>query len=160
MTPIRYSSIIKSPIGLLGIVCKDDTLHQINFVDAESEQSATNNFSRLIKQELDAYFENPRHSFSLPLSFDGTPYQKTVWKALLGISVGQTKTYGELADELHSSPRAIGNACRNNPIPIIIPCHRIVAKNHIGGYSGATDGVFLSIKERLLRHEQVQTTSY
>ena len=153
---MKYSSIIESPIGFLGIVCKDDTLHRIDFVDLQPLQNPTDEFSERVQQELKAYFDNSEHSFSLPLLFDGTPYQKAVWKALLGIPIGQTKTYGELADELGSSPRAIGNACRNNPIPIIIPCHRVVAKDHIGGYSGATDGKLLSIKERLLQHESIK----
>ena len=70
------------------------------------------------------------------------------------IPYGKTKSYGELAQELKTSARAIGNACRHNPLPIIIPCHRIVAKNNLGGYNGATEGKMLNIKEWLLQHEK------
>ena len=76
---MKYSSIIKSPIGLLEIVCKNDTLHRIDFVDGQSEQAGTDEFSECVQHELNAYFENPEHAFALPLSFDGTPHQKTVW---------------------------------------------------------------------------------
>lgn len=84
----------------------------------------------------------------------GTEFQKRVWRALCAIPPGTTKTYGELAKQLNTSPRAIGNACRKNPLPIIIPCHRVVAKNSLGGYAGARIGNLLEIKKWLLRYEK------
>lgn len=103
--------------------------------------------------QLSAYFKNANHHFTLPLNPIGTPFQQRVWKALLEIPAGTTVTYADLAKKLKTSPRAVGNACRRNPIPIIIPCHRVVAKNHLGGYSGATSGELLDIKKWLLMHE-------
>ncbi len=84
----------------------------------------------------------------------GTAFQKRVWQALCNIPPGTTKTYGELAKELHTSPRAIGNACRKNPLPIIIPCHRVVAKNSLGGYAGARTGELIEFKKWLLENEK------
>ena len=78
-----------------------------------------------------------------------------VWQALQKIPYGEVKTYGQLAKELKSSARAVGNACRANPIPIVIPCHRIVAVSGIGGYAGKTDGPVLERKRWLLAHEGI-----
>ena len=94
-----------------------------------------------------------RHNLQNRVYTNGTPYQKKVWLALQQIPPGETKTYGDLANEINSNPRAIGNACRENPLPIIIPCHRIVAKNGIGGYAGKVDGNNIDIKQWLLKHE-------
>ena len=82
-----------------------------------------------------------------------SPFQEKVLKQLLRIPYGETRTYGEIAKVLKTSPRAIGNACRRNPLSIIIPCHRVVAANGIGGYSGQTEGEQLAIKRRLLQLE-------
>jgi len=85
----------------------------------------------------------------------GTEFQQKVWHALCEIPIGQTKTYGELAIELKTAPRALANACRQNPFPIIIPCHRILAKAGIGGYAGTTSGKLIDIKTALLKHEKI-----
>ncbi|MBT8127262.1 MAG: methylated-DNA--[protein]-cysteine S-methyltransferase, partial [Gammaproteobacteria bacterium] len=94
-------------------------------------------------------------SFDLPCALQGTPFQQKVWNELKKIPCGTVITYGELANKLGTSARAIGNACRKNPIPLVIPCHRVVAANGIGGYSGDTNGAWLRIKSWLLRHEGV-----
>jgi methylated-DNA-[protein]-cysteine S-methyltransferase len=92
--------------------------------------------------------------FDLPLELNGTEHQLKVWYALREIPSGQIQTYGGLAKSLHSSPRAIGQACGNNPIPIVIPCHRIVGKNGLGGFMHSTESKELNIKHWLLAHEQ------
>ncbi|HVY53685.1 MAG TPA: methylated-DNA--[protein]-cysteine S-methyltransferase [Gammaproteobacteria bacterium] len=106
-----------------------------------------------IVDELHAYFKDPKHRFNLSLHIEGSPFQKSVWKALQDIPSGETLTYKDLAEKLKTSPRAIGNACRTNKIAIIIPCHRIVAKSSLGGYSGETKGQMLNMKSWLLQHE-------
>ena len=108
-----------------------------------------------IQHELIQWFTHPAFSFTIPLTLTGTPFQKTVWDALRQIPCGQTLTYSELATMLQSSPRAIGNACRANPIALIVPCHRVVAKQGLGGYMGATSGERLHIKTQLLAHESL-----
>ena len=77
-----------------------------------------------------------------------------VWRAMLQIPSGQTRTYGEVAQSIKSAPRAIGGACGANPVPIIIPCHRVVSKTGMGGFMGATEGDPLKIKAWLLAHER------
>ncbi len=90
--------------------------------------------------QLQAYFDGGLLQFNLPLAPMGTVYRKRVWQALTTIPPGQTWTYGQLADVAGGSARSIGSAMSHNPIPVIIPCHRIVASNGVGGYSGG-DGL-------------------
>ncbi|CUW37909.1 Methylated-DNA--protein-cysteine methyltransferase, constitutive [Magnetospirillum sp. XM-1] len=105
------------------------------------------------RDQLEEYFDGKRTTFDLPLAPHGTAFQQKVWAALARIPFGQTKSYGELAEELGTAARALGGACGRNPIPVIIPCHRVLAANGaMGGYSGI-DGI--ETKEFLLRHEGV-----
>lgn len=108
--------------------------------------------SRFFKQ-IARYFKQP-HNFEVPLHSEmGTTFQLRVWQALLDIPLGQTRTYGELAKTLKTSARAIGMACRTNPLPLIVPCHRVVAANGMGGFCGKVDGKPLIVKQWLLAHE-------
>ena len=97
----------------------------------------------------------PNMKFDIPLQARGTDFQKRVWRAMQQIPYGQVKTYGELALKLNTSARAVGNACRANPIPLIIPCHRVVAKTGLGGFHGQRQGEAMQVKSWLLKHEGV-----
>jgi methylated-DNA-[protein]-cysteine S-methyltransferase len=106
--------------------------------------------------ELGEYFRGSRREFSVPLRrpSTATPFQERLWDALLRIPYGQTRTYGELAVELATSPRAVGGACARNRLPLLIPCHRVVAKGGLGGFSGDWEtGMALDVKQVLLAHE-------
>ncbi len=103
------------------------------------------------KAQLEAYFDGTRTAFDLPLRPAGTAFQHRVWQAMAAIPFGAVRRYADLAAALGSAPRAVGGACGRNPIPILIPCHRVVAaKGGLGGYSGM-DG--LDTKKFLLRLE-------
>jgi methylated-DNA-[protein]-cysteine S-methyltransferase len=102
------------------------------------------------REQLHAYFDGELLAFDLKLAPSGTPYRRRVWQALCEIPPGQTRTYGEIARVAGGGPRAVGGANSRNPIPIVIPCHRVVAGNGIGGYSGG-DG--LKTKQFLLALE-------
>ncbi len=102
---------------------------------------------------LQAYLADPHTPVPLLTPADGTPFQQRVWQALQRIPVGEVRSYGELATELDSCARAVAQACRANPLPILIPCHRVVAANGPGGYMGKTAGEAMAIKQWLLRHE-------
>ena len=92
---------------------------------------------RTTEAQLDEYFDGQRKTFDLPLDPDGSSFQRKVWSALRRIPYGSVSSYGTLAHEVDSAPRAIGGACGRNPLPIIIPCHRVVAAGgSLGGYSG------------------------
>lgn len=89
---------------------------------------------------------------------EGTPYQERVWQMLRDSKPGETFTYGEVARALDSSPLAVGNACRDNPLPLIIPCHRVIARHCIGGFCGASEGKPIETKAWLLEHERSHST--
>jgi len=153
-----YAVILPTPIGNLGIQTRDNILSRIDFLPQGISFAAPpqNALTRHICQQLKHYFQHPHHRFDIEIKLEGTPFQKRVWEALRRIPAGITVSYKILAEQLETSPRAIGNACRANPIPVVIPCHRIVAKDHIGGYSGKRAGDMLDIKKWLLQHEKMQ----
>ncbi|SFR33390.1 methylated-DNA-[protein]-cysteine S-methyltransferase [Yoonia tamlensis] len=91
----------------------------------------------LTRAELAAYFAGDLTAFSMPLAPRGTPFQKIFYAALCAIPYGETRSYGDLAKQLNVSAQAIGQACGANPIPILIPCHRVLGAQGLGGYSGA-----------------------
>jgi methylated-DNA-[protein]-cysteine S-methyltransferase len=148
-----YDAIISTKIGHLGISLKGDTLSNIDF---DVKQDVFINEGAEISKitgQLQQYFNLSKPRFSIEVEPQGTDFQIRVWKALQQIPFGETRTYGDVATQLNSSPRAVGNACRRNPIPIIIPCHRVVAKTGIGGFSGQTKGFQIDRKQALLKLE-------
>ena len=104
-------------------------------------------------QQLDAYFAGTLHNFNLPPSSAGTEFQQRVWQVIASIPYGQVVTYGDIARILGSAPRAVGQACGKNPLPIIIPCHRVISATGLGGFSLSNDSFELGIKRWLLTHE-------
>lgn len=117
--------------------------------------AATRSCEKRIARELTTYFGDAAAPLDWPLHFSGSEFQQRVWQALRAIPVGSVRTYGELAGEVGGCAQAVGNACRQNPIPIYIPCHRVVAKTGIGGFAGKTAGPHIELKRWLLRHEGV-----
>jgi methylated-DNA-[protein]-cysteine S-methyltransferase len=153
---IKYMAIIPSPIGKIGIVIKDNQLSALRFLsDATPLQPAISTASQEVALALSSYFTYRNCTFNLNFSLDGSEFQKAVWHTLKSIPFNKTITYGELAQQFQTSPRAIGQACRTNPIPIIIPCHRVIAAKHLGGYAGKRDGKLMEIKKWLLLHEKM-----
>ncbi len=152
----NYQAIIHSPIGPLGIVTQDNALCRIDFLPEDAELlPPTNSVAEQAISELQHYFRKPDWTFPLPLRPTGTAFQQSVWKQLQQIPAGQTRTYGDIAKALHSGPRAVGNACRVNPLPVVVPCHRVVAASGPGGYAGQTEGHNMEIKRWLLAHEGI-----
>jgi methylated-DNA-[protein]-cysteine S-methyltransferase len=116
-------------------------------------KAATTPLAERAVRQLERYREDPDAQFDLPLIIEGSPFQRRLWDALCTIPRGKTLTYGELAQRLGAEPRAIGQACGDNPLPIVIPCHRVVAANGIGGFAHSTEGYLLEAKRWLLLHE-------
>lgn len=149
-----FQAKIRAPFGVLGIACDDNALSRIEFLAPNTElQEPVSQFALEVSSQLAEYFSNPDYIFNLPLLLKGTAHQNKVWQAMCAISRGNTRQYGELAHEISSSPRAVGQACGSNPIPIVIPCHRIVSKAGMGGFAHHRDGYELEIKRWLLTHE-------
>ena len=155
--PAHYAAKYPTPFAVIGIRIADDKLIGIEFLSRDETQLApSNSLTRQVCEQIEAYVHNPDFQFSIPLRKMGTSHQMKVWQALCAIPRGQTTTYGMLAQHLGSSPRAIGQACGSNPLPLIVPCHRVVAKNGAGGFMHHASGEPLLIKDWLLRHEGYQ----
>ena len=153
---VDYAAVVPAPVGLLGVRLSGGRLVGIDFAPPCTRvEAAPGGAAREVLDQLFHYFEDSAWQFDLPVAMHGTPFQRRVWQALRRISSGSTRSYGELARELGSSARAVGGACRRNPIPIVVPCHRVIAADGgAGGFMGRRDGDALAIKTWLLDHER------
>ncbi len=142
---------IHSPVGDLTVFEEEGAIVALEW-GWVADRSPTALLSRAVAQ-LDAYLDQNLTRFDLPLAPRGTPYQQAVWNALLDIPFGTTCSYMSVVAKAGGSPRSVGQANGRNPIPIIIPCHRVVAATHLGGYSG---GEGLATKRWLLALEDIQ----
>lgn len=155
-----YQAILAAPFGKLGIRCTDDEVLGVEFLPAGTRVLPPRNaLAKEVGRQLGAYFSDADFRFDLPLKLDGTEHQRRVWRGMQDIPRGQTLTYGELAAQLGSSARAVGQACGNNPLPIIVPCHRVVGKSGLGGFMHRADSGALDIKRWLLAHESNNSLS-
>ena len=153
----EYDGSVTFPFGVVGIRTQHSNLIGLEFLPTGTlETLPTTAMGKQVWNALYDYLDDASKLTEVALACEGTDFQKKVWNALRRIPVGQVWTYGELAKSIDTSPRAAANACRRNMIPILIPCHRIVAKTGIGGYFGQTDGNMLDVKRWLLRHEGVE----
>jgi methylated-DNA-[protein]-cysteine S-methyltransferase len=149
-----YDAVIATPVGRVGIKLKSDVLVDVSFLgDATALHVPRMPAAKRVCRQLQSYFANPRFSFHISLKLSGTAFQQRVWREMRRIPAGRTLSYGALARRLATSARAVGNACRANPGPIVIPCHRVVASNGVGGFMGKRSGSALRIKHQLLEHE-------
>ncbi len=162
-----FQSIFDSPIGKLLLYATKDVLVYIGWKDAQKKiklilkdegviQFLPNTENKIINQaktELNLYFKHRLTQFEVPILLKGTPFQEKIWKTLLEIPYGTTYSYKDIAKKAGSpkAVRAVGNANGKNPIPIIVPCHRVIQSNgDIGGYSAG-----IRIKYWLLKHEGI-----
>jgi methylated-DNA-[protein]-cysteine S-methyltransferase len=130
------SITIDSPVGRLTITEADGAIVQIRW--GEGGEGSKTPLLAEAERQLGAYFAGQLTRFDLPLRAEGSAFDQRVWTAMSAIPYGQTRSYGDLAMSVDSGPRAIGGACGRNPIPIVVPCHRVLASGGLGGYSGGT----------------------
>jgi len=150
-----YDAILSAPMCRLGAGFTGDALTRLDFLPADTPASTRRDSRvRQLARELDAYWNDPAHAFDLLFVPQGTPFQLRGWHALLGIPPGQPTTYGALAKRLGTAARAVGQACGSNPLPILIPCHRVVAAHGLGGFMHSSGGAPLDVKTWLLVHER------
>jgi methylated-DNA-[protein]-cysteine S-methyltransferase len=139
--PLAITKTIGSPVGRLSITEANGALVRIAWSDHEAgdpraQPGETQLLTRAAEQ-LGEYFAGARQDFDLPLAPPGTPFQRRVWAEMARIPFGATASYGALARKLGSVARAVGGACGANPVPIVIPCHRVLgAGGTLGGFSG------------------------
>lgn len=153
-TPI---AIVKTPFGKIRI-SSGEYLTRIEFLTEDIPLRAPQSvLARQTVYELNSYFKDPHFKFTIPYQIAGTAFQKRVWNALSALPMGTTISYGELAQQLKTGARAIGQACRTNPLPLVIPCHRVLSQHGLGGFSGDRAGKKIAIKQWLLNHEANHT---
>lgn len=159
--PTAITKTIESPVGRLSITEAGGTVVRIAWTDDQTgdpagDPGAQPGESPLLAraaEQLDQYFAGQRRDFDLPLNPAGTPFQRRVWTEMARIPFGATASYGALAREVGSVARAVGGACGANPIPIVIPCHRVVGEGGaLGGFSG---GAGPATKRTLLELEGI-----
>jgi len=152
-TDDRFCLLTDSPVGTLVLTATEKALTSVTWHhDNHQIDQNPNDLLRKAAEQLKDYFEKGT-GFTLPLDPAGSAFQRRGWKAMAQIPHGRTESYGTLATRIGSGPRAVGMLCATNPIPIIVPCHRVVAAGgKLGGFSGG-DG--LPTKQWLLGHEGV-----
>lgn len=152
----HFDAVIATPVGFLGLRADSGFLVRVEFLGPQAvEIPPPSGLLREAQRQLAVWFTDPVFQFTIPCRLDGTAFQRKVWEQIATIPCGAVRTYSEVAKTIGSAPRAVGGACGANPLPIVVPCHRVVAAHGIGGFNARRDGLdWLSIKRWLLRHEQ------
>ena len=149
-----YDVVIAYPKMKVGVVTRDGRVSGIRYLPPATQTKApANALAERAARQLERYLEDPDTKFDLPLAIEGTEFQRRVWEIMCAIPRGKTLTYGEVARQLAGEARAVGQACGDNRLPIVIPCHRVVAADGIGGFSHSTGGYLIEAKRWLLMHE-------
>jgi methylated-DNA-[protein]-cysteine S-methyltransferase len=155
---MRWDAVIEFPKMKVAVETRDERVAGIRYLPLSAESKApANALAERAVRQLERYRQNPDIRFDLPLLIEGSEFQRRLWAALREIPRGRTLTYGEMARKLggedFESARAVGQACGDNRLPIVIPCHRVVAADGIGGFSHTTEGFLIDAKRWLLMHE-------
>lgn len=154
MSRPSFQARVQAPFALLGIRTDGDQVAEIAFLSRNGRAlSPQNRLAERVCAQIERYVGDPEFRFDLPMAASGTLFQRRVWRRISAIAAGRTRTYGEVARELGSAPRAVGQACGANPLPLVVPCHRVLAAGGIGGFAHHEGGFHLSVKRWLLAHE-------
>lgn len=159
MNPVmnRYQAKLATPFCVLGIRTAGDCVREIVFLPgSHKELVPADRMAEQACEQLTRYIDDPEFRFDIRLQSRGTPFQRRVWDRIRAVAPRRTLTYGDLAADIGSAPRAVGQACGANPFPLVIPCHRVVSSTGLGGFAHREGGFHLSIKRWLLDHERSQ----
>jgi methylated-DNA-[protein]-cysteine S-methyltransferase len=149
-----FDVTVDFPKMKVAVAIRDGQVAEIRYLPLSARKVLPGNpLAEEAGRQLERYREDPDFRFDLPLHVEGTPFQRRLWDALCGIPRGRTLTYGALARTLGAEARAVGQACGDNRLPIVIPCHRVVAADGLGGFAHSTGGYLLEAKRWLLLHE-------
>ena len=153
-----YDVTVEFPKFRVGVAIRDGIVTELKYLPVSAPSiPAKSELAKRAERQLQGYKADPNTAFDLPIVIEGTELQKAVWRAMCAIPRGKTRTYGDLARELGTDAREIGQACGDNRLPLVIPCHRIVAADGIGGFAHATGGYLVEAKRWLLMHEAAAT---
>ena len=146
------NAVIETALGNFEIKIRKSSLLQLSLTKKAKTKLTIE--SKKIKGQLLEYLGGKRKKINFPITANGTLFQKKVWKVISSIKYGKTTTYGDIAKKISSSPRAVGQAAKRNPLLILIPCHRVVGNHSLGGFSGKTR---IKKKKRLLDIEMIKS---
>lgn len=149
----RAAAVVDAPFGAVAIDIDGAFITGLRFVQAVEPVRPICDLAGEAADQLGRYFKDPDFRFNLPIKILGTPFQVRVWEAIAAIPCSKTRTYGELARALDAPARAVGQACGDNRLPIVIPCHRVVSADGLGGFAHASGGFPTTVKRWLLEHE-------
>lgn len=149
-----WQAKMEAPFALIGVRAIGEKVVRIEYLPRKAAPLKPQTpFAREVCRQLKAYLKEPDYHFDLPFEYDGTEFQTRVWKAVRSIPVGAVLSYRQVARMVGSAPRPVGTACGANLIPILIPCHRVVGSQGIGGFMNARRGAPIDVKRWLLHHE-------
>lgn len=158
IAPRAYQAKFDTPFGLVGVRTEGEVLAEVVYLPRSAgSQAPTDALAERVGVQIEKYVADPGFRFKLPLKQGvGTAFQRRVWDVIASIPRGKTMTYGEMARTLQSGPRPVGQACGTNHFPLVIPCHRVVAANGLGGFAHHSSGYLIEIKRWLLAHEKFE----
>lgn len=155
-----YDAVVSAPFGKVGIEvdAAAGVVRSIVYLeDSVPLRVPDSAIAERAVRQIERYLADAAAPFDLPLADAGTPFQRRVWQAMCEIPLGSVMTYGALAAQVGGVARAVGQACGDNPFPLVVPCHRVVAANGLGGFSHhAGDGFYPRVKRWLIAHESTQ----
>lgn len=155
----KYQAKFPAPFALVGVRIESGLVTGMEFLPKVGNALAPQSpLAERVWAQIERYLVDPEFRFDLPVAGGGTPFQRGVWRKIAEIRAGRTRSYGEIARELLSSPRAVGQACGANPVPLIVPCHRVLAAGGIGGFAHREAGFQVAAKRWLLAHERASFT--
>jgi methylated-DNA-[protein]-cysteine S-methyltransferase len=154
----RYAT----PFAVLGIVTDGAAVTGVRYLPRQTAPRAPHDrVSERACREVERYLADPEYAFDLPYRLEGTPFQRRVWREIEKLFPVKTITYGDLARRIGSAARAVGGACGANPVPLFVPCHRVLAAaGGLGGFMGGKEDFPLGVKRWLLRHEGIIHTAH
>ena len=153
-----FSAIVATPFGAVGIRAEDGLVRELVYLPPHyAGKAAADALSELAAAQITEYCRDPDFRFTLPLAPAGSAFQRRVWDAIGAIPRGEVRTYGQVAKQIGSAARAVGQACGANWYPLVVPCHRVTAAGGLGGFANHDDanGFHLGVKRWLLAHEGV-----
>ena len=152
-----YQAKISTPFAVLGVRTVGEVLTDIEYLPrGVATLAPLNKLAERVCRQIERYVDDPHYRFKLPFDYRGTDFQCRVWREIAKVPAGKTITYKALAQRLGSAPRPVGGACGRNRLPLLIPCHRVLASSGIGGFMQARAGDPIAIKTWLLRQEGVK----
>jgi methylated-DNA-[protein]-cysteine S-methyltransferase len=152
-----FQAKLATPFAVLGIRTVGELLTDIEYLPrGVATLAPTTKLAERVCRQIERYLDDPLYRFNLPFDYRGSEFQCRVWREISNIAAGKTRTYKDIALKLRNAPRAVGGACGRNRLPLLIPCHRVLGSNGIGGFMHARAGDPITIKKWLLTHERAE----